>query len=59
MTFPEGKHRHNNSVACFDFHALTKLLYMLQSTTKEHPSTCCPAAIHPKHNKLRVSHTQE
>ena len=37
-----------------DVHSLRSQLYILKCVNKKHPSACCLAAKHPKHNKWQL-----
>ena len=39
----------------FSMNVLTSQLNILQYINEMHPSTCCPAAKHPKHNMFQVT----
>ena len=55
----ELQHRHGKSVANLPHARVSNQLYILQCINRKHPSACCPAAKHPKHNKFWVAKDKE
>ena len=50
------KHRLDNPVASFECARVKKLFIYVTSVNEKHSSTRCPAAKHPKHNKIAATY---
>ena len=58
--FSKVEYKHEYSASSFDYARINKFTNTrCDAISEKHQSTCCPAAKHPKHSKLKIDNIRD